>query len=94
MFRIKDVLLILVICCLTIVKAQATSVSICDIQYTTDVSGDSPYKDQTVDCAGGIVINKWVGGSTKLTLYDPANQTGWGGIIAKAFGGEFDNQFL
>ena len=91
MFRIKVVLLILVICCLTIARVQAASVSIYDIQYTTDVSGDSPYADQTVDCAGGIVINKWIGGSTKLTLYDPANPTGWGGIIAKAFDGEFDS---
>jgi len=71
--------------------AKATPTSIYDIQYTTDVSGDSSYTDQVVDCTGGIVVNKWVGGSTKLTLYDPANPTGWGGIIAKAFAGEFDS---
>ena len=72
-------------------SAVNAAVSIYDVQYTADVSGDSPYADQTVDCTGGIVINKWVGGSTKLTLYDPANPTGWGGIIAKAFAGEFDS---
>jgi len=71
--------------------AEVTALSIYDIQYTTDVSGGSPYSDQVVDCTGGIVINKWIGGSTKLTLYDPANPTGWGGIIAKAFGNEFDS---
>jgi len=81
-------MMIIAVCVLT---ANAEELSIYDIQYTTDASGDSPYADQTVDCDGGIVINKWVGGSTKLTLYDPANTTGWGGIIAKAFGGEFDS---
>lgn len=91
MFESKKMLLILVMLFLTLSVVQATPLDIYDIQYTTDASGDSPYKDQTVDCTGGIVINKWVGGSTKLTLYDPANSTGWGGIIAKAFGSEFDS---
>jgi hypothetical protein len=45
--------------------------------------------DQTIDCAGGIVIDKWIRGSTKLTIYDPANPDGWGGIISKAYNGEF-----
>lgn len=90
MFSSK-VFLILVVCCLAIVNAHAAVLSIYDIQYTEDVSGSSDYDLQTVDCGGGIVINKWVGGSTKLTIYDPANPDGWGGIIAKSFGGEFDS---
>lgn len=90
MFRTKGALLILVTCCLPIVRAQATLLEIYDIQYTTDILGDSPYKDQVVDCTGGIVINKWLGGMTKLTLYDPTNPDGWGGIIAKTSTAEFD----
>ena len=77
--------------CVCVNLAQSVPLSVYDIQYTTDISGNSPYMDQTVDCVGGIVINKWVGGSTKLTIYDPANPDGWGGIIAKAFEGEFNN---
>ena len=88
----KKILLIsTIIVSMFALAAKAMPISIYDIQYTTDVSGDSPYADQTVDCDGGIVLNKWVGGSTKLTLYDPANTTGWGGIITKTFGGEFDS---
>jgi hypothetical protein len=69
--------------------AQSTLLSVHDIQYTTDVSGNSPYNGQTVDCAGGIVINIWIGGQTKLTIYDPANPDGWGGVIIKTTGSEF-----
>jgi hypothetical protein len=69
--------------------SQSALVSVYDIQYTTDVSGNSPYNAQAVDCTGGIVINKWIGGQTKLTIYDPANPDGWGGIIIKTFGTEF-----
>ena len=87
----KRKFLLMMVVCVCVNLAQSALLSVYDIQYTTDSSGDSPYMDQTIDCAGGIVINKWVGGSTKLTIYDPANPDGWGGIIAKAFGGEFDN---
>jgi len=61
--------------------------SIYDIQYTTDPAGDSPYADQTVDCLGGIVIHKYDGYKDKLTLYDPANPDGWGGLAVKDFTG-------
>jgi len=91
MFWIKAELLFLVICCLAVVTVQATPLAIYDIQYTTDTPGDSPYADQVVDCTGGIVLNKWVGGMTRLTLCDPANPDGWGGIIAKTSGFEFDS---
>jgi hypothetical protein len=87
---IKEILLIAAVCCAAIAGAEATPLTIYEIQYTTDPSGDSPYKDQTADCSGGIVINKWAGGRTKLTLYDPSNPDGWGGIIVKTPGTEFD----
>jgi len=79
--------MMIAMCALTV---NAAPLSVYDIQYTADASGDSSYMDQTVDCDGGIVINKWVGGSTKLTIYDPSNPDGWGGIISKAYDGEFD----
>jgi len=82
--KVKKVLLVM-IAFMTVLTAEAVTVpvSIYDVQYTSDASGDSPYANQTVNCVGGIVINKWLGGWTKLTLYDPANPNGWGGIIAK-----------
>jgi len=82
-------MMIMVVCVLTANAAY----SIYDIQHTTDVSGDSPYTNQTVDCEGGIVINKWAGSKTKLTIYDPDSSTGWGGIIAKTpkNGTQFDH---
>jgi len=61
--------------------------SIYEIQYTTDLAGDSPYKDQTVNCLGGIVIHKYAGFRTKLTLYDPTHPDGWGGLAIKDFTG-------
>jgi hypothetical protein len=63
--------------------ALATPLSIYDIQYTADPTGNSPYNTQTVNCAGGIVINKFSGGKPKVTLYDPAHPDGWGGLAIK-----------
>jgi len=68
-------------------SAQATDLSIYDVQYTTDAGGNSPQNGNTIDCAGGIVINIFYGGNTKLTLWDGASTTGWGGIAAKDFSG-------
>ena len=59
------------------------NLSIYDIQYTTDLAGDSPYKNQIVDCLGGIVTHKFRGGYPKLTLYDPSRPDCWGGIQVK-----------
>ena len=63
--------------------AWATPLSIYDIQYTADPAGISPYVGQTVDCEGGIVINKFGGSKPKVTLYDPAHADGWGGLAIK-----------
>jgi len=91
MLEKRDVLWVTLAMVMMAITVNATPLSICDIQYTIDISGDSGYNGQTIDCAGGIVINKWQGSKTKLTIYDPANPDGWGGIIAKTWGSEFDN---
>ena len=84
----KKLILMAMVMLICVGMAQS-AVSIYDVQYTADPSGDSSYVGSTIDCAGGIVIDKWVGGSTKLTIYDPANPNGWGGVISKTRGGEF-----
>ena len=65
----------------------AEDLSIYDIQYTTNADGTSPEVGNIVDCSGGIVIHKYAGYSPKLTLYDPANPDGWGGLVVKDFTG-------
>jgi hypothetical protein len=62
---------------------SATPLTIYDIQYTTNTAGTSPYVGQTVDCTGGIVINKFGGSKPKVTLYNPAYADGWGGLAIK-----------
>jgi hypothetical protein len=59
------------------------TLSIYDIQYTTQPDGSSNYDAQQVNCKGGIVIHKWGGGRQRVVLYDPNNPTGWGGILVK-----------
>jgi hypothetical protein len=53
-----------------------------DVQYTTDPSGDSPYDGQIHDVAGGIVTHIWFGGKPRIYVQDPAYSQ-WGGIIVK-----------
>ena len=65
----------------------SSSLSIYDIQYTTNADGDSPEAGNTVDCSGGIVIHKYAGSRTKLTLYNPDYSDGWGGLAIKDFTG-------
>ncbi|MCK4627438.1 MAG: hypothetical protein KAT56_00470 [Sedimentisphaerales bacterium] len=65
----------------------ADSLSIYDIQYTTNADGTSLHVNEVVDCFGGIVIHKYAGYSPKLTLYDPAHPDGWGGLTVKDFTG-------
>jgi len=64
-------------------SVQASALSIYEIQYTTDANGTSGQHGNLVDCLGGIRIHKSNRSRTKLTLYDPANPDGWGGIMAK-----------
>ncbi|MHC4497577.1 MAG: hypothetical protein ACYS9T_02275 [Planctomycetota bacterium] len=62
---------------------QASELSIYEIQYSDDPNGTSPQHGNIVDCRGGIVIHKWLGGKPRLTLYDPNYPDGWGGIMVK-----------
>jgi len=67
--------------------ARGVSVSIYDLQYTTNPTGASTYEGSTVDCYGGVVIHKFEGYRTRVWLYDPQHADGWGGIVAKDFSG-------
>jgi hypothetical protein len=62
---------------------QGEELSIYEIQYSEDPNGTSPQHGNIVDCRGGIVIHKWLGGRPRLTLYDPNYPASWGGIMVK-----------
>ena len=73
-------------------KAPADPLTICDVQYTTEPDGSSPYDNQVIDCAGGIVVGKYEGTRPRIFLIDPncPSETldadcpaGWGGIQVK-----------
>jgi hypothetical protein len=86
----KLIMIIAVVFCLAEL-AQARSLSIYEIQYTTDANGVSLQNGNIVDCIGGIVTFKRVGGRPRLTIQDPNFPYGWGGIQAKDFiGDSFD----
>jgi len=59
------------------------TLSIYQIQYTTNADGTSDWNTQKVNCEGGIVIHKWGGGRQRIVLYDPNNSSEWGGILVK-----------
>ena len=63
--------------------ANAEELSIYDVQYTTDPNGTSPQNGNLIDCAGGIVIHKFIGSRSRLILQDPDYLDGWGGIQVK-----------
>jgi len=66
--------------------AAGIDYSIYDLQYQTDPEDfNSPHVGEDVNSIGGIVIHKFPGGKPKVTLYDPAYSTGWGGITIKDF---------
>ena len=56
--------------------------SIYDVQYTTDPSGDSPYNGQIHDITGGIVTHIWHGFNKRVYLQNPYDPT-WGAIVIK-----------
>ena len=71
---------------------QASSLSIYEIQYTTDANGASAQHGNLVDCLGGIVTRKRGGGRPRLVLQDPNYPDGWGAIQVKGWAyGIFDN---
>ena len=61
----------------------AQSLSIYDIQYTTNPTGDSNYNGSVIDCTGGICVGKFEGNRPRLILQDPNYPDGWGGIQTK-----------
>jgi hypothetical protein len=70
---------------------RGEAMTIYEIQYTDlseDPTGSSPYAGQTLDCAGGIVVNIWTGSRPRLILQDPANPDGWGAIQVKGWDGD------
>ena len=73
-------------------SVQAVALSIYEIQYTTDVDGNSPQNGNLVDCLGGIVTRKRGGGRPRLVLQDPNYPDSWGAIQVKGWAyGVFDN---
>jgi len=60
----------------------ADDLSIHNVQYTTDPSGDSPYNLETHNVFGGVVTHIWFGGKPRVYLQDPDHPT-WGGIMVK-----------
>ena len=76
--------------------APAQVLTICDIQYTADPDGDSPYHGQVVNCAGGVAVANLDRSVPRLFLQDPANPDAWGGIQVKDIDvvGAFDSVAL
>jgi hypothetical protein len=85
--KIRFILSIVIIGSIIGMTGGAGAVSIYEIQYTADPAGSSSYNTQTVNCSGGIVINKFGGSKPKVTLYDPAHPDGWGGLAVKDWTG-------
>jgi len=66
--------------------ANGIDYSIYDLQYQADPEDlNSPHVGEDVNSIGGVVIHKFPGSKPKVTLYDPAYSTGWGGIAIKDF---------
>ena len=75
----------------TVNPLLAEPLSISHIQsYQLGPAGESDYDGQVVDCRGGIVVDLYFGGWTKLTLYDPATPNAWAGIVVKTQSHDFD----
>ncbi|MEA3391607.1 MAG: hypothetical protein U9Q91_01365, partial [Candidatus Marinimicrobia bacterium] len=69
-------MLIIVMALLLTVGAFATTIR--DIQYTTDVSGDSPLKDQVVTVSGIVTGEPYAFGGSKMYIQD--GEGPWNGI--------------
>jgi hypothetical protein len=64
---------------------QANTLSIYEIQYTTDPNGMSPQNGNIIDCTGGIVVHKTQGSRPRLAIQDPNYPNGWGAIQVKGW---------
>jgi len=87
--------LLIINLCVETFGVQLETLTIYDIQHPTDTQladasyiGDSQYDGQMVNCAGGTVIHKFRGG--KITLFDPAQSQGWGGLVVKDLSDNWD----
>jgi len=82
---VKKMFLVIIVSTMLSVSAggDVPTLSIYQIQYTTNADGTSDWDTQKVNCEGGIVIHKWGGGRQRIVLYDPNNPDGWGGILVK-----------
>lgn len=62
--------------------ASGADLSIYELQYTTDASGESPYYGQICNLTGGVVTHVWHGFNNRVYLQDPSHTT-WGAIVVK-----------
>ena len=76
-------LLTLVVIFCSEINVLAEPLSIFEIQYTTDVNGNSDLNGNIVDCLGGIVTHKRGGGRPRLVVQDPNYPDGWSAIQVK-----------
>ena len=68
--------------------------TIAEIQWVEEGGDASTYNGETVDCPGGIVVDKWWGGAKpRLILQDPNAVDGWAAIQLKdwTLGGVYDH---
>ena len=93
----KKMLMVMIIVTLLVLvgSIQADALSIYEIQYTADVNGISPQNGNMVDCLGGIVTHKHLGGRPRLIIQDPNYPDGWGAVQVKGWASDaFDNSVI
>jgi hypothetical protein len=66
-------------------NSSAESLSIYQIQHSTDQSGDSPLNGEIVGCLGGIVTHIRPGSRPRLIIQDSYSKTGWNAIQVKGW---------
>ena len=60
--------------------SSADDLTIYNVQYTTDPSGESPYYNQFHNVTGGVVTHIREGSWPRIYLQDPEQMDGWGAI--------------
>ena len=76
------VALLIIMVAVTCTNVARADLSIYDVQYTTNPSGDSDYNGSIQNVTGGIVTHNWSGFNDRIYLQDPAHPT-WGAIAVK-----------
>lgn len=78
------ILIIVLIAFRPVSLVLAEPISIYEIQYTTDPSGDSPLNGILInECYGGIVTCVFPGTRMRIVVQDPNYADGWGAIQVK-----------